>query len=608
MKTNLISSIASWKSAALLGLVALIATVAFSGVLSTPNSADAATRTLKHDETRITVAPGDTIRIEAKGTGRLTVTFGDSSSDDSNAPVATIPNVDLCYDGATGCDKDPATNAIAVETTVPNSGGSGFVSATLAGSGGFVTQVKVIRVAVGTGKNILSVTSTPGSFDYSDITYAEYDATTDPITHAQGVKIWAQTGADGDTVTFKTSQGNLSATSAVTAARDVNGDGDTADVGEAGWASVDLYGPALPGKATVTATIGTSSKTVDVTVFGPATKITVEERLNALGVNNQSTMLVVTVKDDGGNPVSGQTFVTGSGGSVTVEGPSDKAVAIGVSADVDDAVTDKGATSPNAAKSIPACNDDDTDIDSDTTGVQQLFAEDGTNDVGQCVIEVKTNQDTPANAKTTTTRGAHTITVSLGKDKASDSVTINVGGPPASITSDAPERVDALDEITVTVTVWDDADVPVGKVAFSAERVSGDGLVETTATETKNGKASFTYTAGLAGSGAVIRITAGTKGVDQIRDSITIAVGPAPVEPPAMTWSADLVSGWNPVSWLGEDGASLADNTPDGVTAIYQYNTASQSWAACFPGAEGVSGGCDISSLDQGGIYWVYSQ
>ena len=45
MKSNLISAIAGWKSAALLALVAMVAAVAFSGVLSTSQTADAAVQT-----------------------------------------------------------------------------------------------------------------------------------------------------------------------------------------------------------------------------------------------------------------------------------------------------------------------------------------------------------------------------------------------------------------------------------------------------------------------------------------------------------------------------------------------------------------------------------
>ena len=59
MKNNLISAIAGWKSAALLALVAMVAAVAFSGILST-NTADAA-------------GPGDTTVVSTAATGDANV-------------------------------------------------------------------------------------------------------------------------------------------------------------------------------------------------------------------------------------------------------------------------------------------------------------------------------------------------------------------------------------------------------------------------------------------------------------------------------------------------------------------------------------------------------
>ena len=67
MKKNPISAIAGWKSAALLALVAMVAAVAFSGVLSTTQTADAQAapdHTMAATDTSANnVAPGDTVRI-----------------------------------------------------------------------------------------------------------------------------------------------------------------------------------------------------------------------------------------------------------------------------------------------------------------------------------------------------------------------------------------------------------------------------------------------------------------------------------------------------------------------------------------------------------------
>ena len=53
-----------------------------------------------------------------------------------------------------------------------------------------------------------------------------------------------------------------------------------------------------------------------------------------------------------------------------------------------------------------------------------------------------------------------TATTSKGVDEVE--VEIQVGGAPATIESDAPERIDPSDELTVNVTVLDDEGVRVG--------------------------------------------------------------------------------------------------------------------------------------------------
>lgn len=583
MKTNLISSIASWKSAALLGLVALIATVAFSGVLSTTQTAEAATKTLKHGDSAITVAPGDTLRIEANGTPYMAVTVGSITA--TNFPGTIEP----CYDGAT-CDKNKATGDVAVDVEVASNVTNGNALLTISGAGGFTTMVKVVTVSIGSNATKVTLKTDTSALLYSSTTSATLTA-----------KVTAGTTAiEGVAVTFSTDHGTLSGTSGTT------------DAG--GETSVTLSGPALPGVATVTVKVGALSATAKVTFYGPATAITAVPRASALGVDNESTFVLVTVTDALGNGVPGIVIKTSADSpattdrAVTVTGPSDTAVKVGVSANVDDAVPAEDATAtpavyPTAAKSIPGCNLGTSTSDGST----QLFANPGTDDMGRCVLEVTTTQSTPA-AATDTTRGTHTITVPLTATVKA-TATINVGGAAASITSDAPTSVDALSETAIKVTVWDDEDVPVGQITWTARIVAGDGILQykegaatkedTKATgTTSDGTGTFTYIAALEGT-TIIRVSAGAA-----VKAITIHVG----EPPApATWSADLVSGWNAVTWMGEDGASLADNT-EGVNSVYQWNPANQSWDAWFPGTDGVPGANDISSLENGAVYWVNSQ
>ena len=62
MKNNLIGAVAGWKSAALLALVAMVAAVAFSGVL-TSNSADAQTTPEPKYSVTITVGESETVTV-----------------------------------------------------------------------------------------------------------------------------------------------------------------------------------------------------------------------------------------------------------------------------------------------------------------------------------------------------------------------------------------------------------------------------------------------------------------------------------------------------------------------------------------------------------------
>ena len=129
------------------------------------------------------------------------------------------------------------------------------------------------------------------------------------------------------------------------------------------------------------------------------------------------------------------------------------------------------------------------------------LASTGTNGDGQCVIQVTA----PDNAGTATdaARGTHTITLVASNDGSAGprgvnepSVEVQVGGAPATISSDAPERIDPSTELTVNVTVVDDEDVRVGRVAIEAIQTAGDGAIITPiGAMTSDGRAKFTYLA-----------------------------------------------------------------------------------------------------------------
>ena len=69
---------------------------------------------------------------------------------------------------------------------------------------------------------------------------------------------------------------------------------------------------------------------------------------------------------------------------------------------------------------------------------------------------------------------------------------------------------------------------------------------------------------------------------------------------------------WSLITWAGEDGvspsAALAGGSPDitaGVTAIYGWEGASQTWLRFFPTGVGVPGANDLSTLTLGQAYWT---
>ena len=87
--------------------------------------------------------------------------------------------------------------------------------------------------------------------------------------------------------------------------------------------------------------------------------------------------------------------------------------------------------------------------------MQALFASTGTNDSGQCVVQVNATPDdsTTAGNDESSARGVHTLNFELsvtGGDDVEASATITVAGKAHSIESDAPEYVEPLSDTTIT--------------------------------------------------------------------------------------------------------------------------------------------------------------
>ena len=371
-----------------------------------------------------------------------------------------------------------------------------------------------------------------------------------------------------------------------------------------GARDVTLTGGGVAGVATLRVTLpagGIPSATAAVTFHGVAAKITVAAESEAVQVGGK-TFVVVTVTDAGGVAVPGKTFAAGD---VTVAGPTTAAVKVTAKLNVPKEVgTPNGKAT--AAGELPHCLTGNLKYDAATKGYTSANATatdiaGGTNGMGKCVIEV-TAPKTP----TTATRGAHTVTVKLNATT-SATATVNVRGAPRRITTDAPESVAALSSTKVTITVHDDAEMPVGAVPVAVDQISKGGKVTSSPTMTANGVATFTYVAGLDGV-AVFRVTAGT-GTEQIAHVLRIRVGAGAAadddddgdDGTGKTWNKPPSADEPLLVWEGPNGADPAKGAVEGVVAIWQRT--GDGWLGYFPDAG--TGASTLETLTQGEAYWV---
>ena len=611
MKNNLISAIAGWKSAALLALVAMVAAVAFSGVLTnTTPVAEAATSAENAAGTAITsIPPGGTLTLVTDNVDSLYTVLTISPTSIGKASfVANGGQSLVCRDKAAAtesnpCDTDPSSGSVKVSVKIADDSPDGPIIFTSQGFGTAATDIEQTIVQVESGLTPTSITVGP-----TTPTNTAIALDTDPNTAGN------QAGSVELTVTIKNAAGaNLTNAQGV-----LNCGGGVENVQQClvqvtGTGTVTLSTASVSGKATVTAAIGAHSLSAStaITFYGTATKISVASDQGAIEIGG-STFVVVTLTDDAGNAVAGRKF---SGATdATAKGPSAGATSLVIS---------HTATKPSLPAAIPTCFEN---VNTDTT-------DGGTNANGQCVIKVfapKKDVDpdgpeitdpstisgsNPATAAAKdAARGEHTVTVALSATT-NASVTINVGGPPDSISSDAPASVEPLSETKITVTVHDDEGVRVGGVAIRIDQVEGDGLITTGATSldtdpatdgaqptmTVDGKHSFTYLASRGGT-AVFRVQAGSGAAAKV-DLIEIAIGEAAMDDEMATWSQPLASGTHNLVWNGADGADPSDGAGSGVSAIWQWN--GSSWDGYFPSAADVPGGNTLTSLTNGAAYWV---
>ncbi len=367
-------------------------------------------------------------------------------------------------------------------------------------------------------------------------------------------------------------------------------DAGTNDVDTAGYARVVVTGAGSPGISTITVTSGNLTATADIVLHGPVKTISAELEQGAIEVGGM-TRIVVTALDTGGNPVANQNVSVKTRGGVTP--PERLATPVGTSNTVN---KDGGTVGSLSDKGdIPACGDV-TAIAADATQdppVVGVAGSTGTNGDGQCVIQVTA----PDNAGTATdaARGTHAIvlvandsggTSPRGVNEAS--VEVQVGGGPATIASDAPERIDPSAEITVNLTVSDDEGVRVGRVTIEAVQTAGDGAVITPiGAMTSDGRAKFTYLA--PSTPGVAEFLVRTRATDnKVTASLPIIVEIAeeapPEPPPPPTPPSTLTVQGNLGSFSGgsleQFGDAVEAACPGG--AVIWVQSADGTWPAAY--------------------------
>ena len=622
MKNNLISAIAGWKSTALLALVAMVAAVAFSGVLTSTESAHAQNETVQ-------AVPGQTV----------TVAFGDITEDRFRINTDSEGSATFAHNGgqalrcsnnnANGCDvnDDDPDNGISVRVTIDEDSPIGeiYVQQISRSPQGLVAVVNNGEVVINVNRPnppaalrgngpppAAALTANPTAGENATIGAQLVNARGAGIAGTNLLVTTTRGVLDSSDETVENACENVSACTVATRAA-VADDTNTADVDEsraAGIVSVTLSGNGATGPAEVTfrELVSGLSHSVTVILHGPAASISAAVDQGTIGVGG-STFVVVTVLDADGNPAVGASdadFRSNKPLTPAITGPEvpagSSAVLLGYALDVDRDL-------PGAANDIPSCGLHDAveAMPDAEPPVAAAAGSSGTNTAGKCVIQVTAEGgDTPSPADDST-RGTHSLTVgTLNARIPTVTVEVQVGGAPASIESDAPARVDSLSSNKITITVLDDEGVRVGAVPISVVQVEGSGNTDDVGGGmTSDGRGSFTYLAPLSEGEAVFLIRAGGPG-QRIQSTITLAIGAEPEEapdaPPA-TWSKDLVAGNNLVVWNGDNDADPADGAAEGVVSIWSLTAA--GWEGYFPTAADVPGGNNLDSLTNGEAYFV---
>ena len=544
--------------------------VALAVLVSASSTAEAATVPLAENVASATAAPGDTVELAVNGTlAQLSIT---GTADGVGGSFVANGGQSISCSNENSCDKDAADNTsetVTVQLKVDADSGEGHILVSVVGLGGSTNTAqttKVINVSKANLVGSLSITPVAKTIAANDDNTTVGDGGANETTIRVNVKNAATTpaGLNDENVTLITTLGTLRCASggtpaqACTATTAASSGVPNVTDGTPGWVDVLLIGGGVEGVARITATIGGLTDTADVTMYGTAKNLSAEPQQGSIEIGG-STFIVLTVTDAAGNPVSGQTITPVTAKEVV--GPADKSVLVTTEKATAATPTSelgvgysKDYIASKASNNIPACGDDNTG--SLASPSEEVFTADGTNDKGQCVVEVTAPKDA-ADASKSATRGVHTLNFQISATLKA-SATIEVAGSPASITTDAPDVIEPGSVTEITVSVWDDEDVLVGITSVKVRKVGGNGLIEdesaadTPGSEmTVNGQSKFTFIAPSTPGTAEILITAG-----DVDERVTLNIGdPTPPEPPTPPVSVSAQSGLTVV----QDAGSIED-------------------------------------------------
>ena len=604
------------------GLAAVIAAVALVGVVFT-QSADA-------------VGPGDTADVTvtsvaeytsgaSDGVVRFTIDPNSSASGSfayNGGQTLTCQDNSKCDTARAGDPPAHVDGTVTVKVNIDDDSPTGFIIVDVDDLRDTTTEddSQLISVSVADRVVAISAVADAGAIAYNDSTGTVVRA---HLTNNEGNGVDSPAGTTPVIVT--TTLGVLNPCGTITtgvqacavAAANGDHDGSTETAAVDGVVTVTLQGTSRAGVATVTFTLGDLTTSVDVVLYGEADSISADVQQSSIAIGG-NTYIVVTALDSGGNPVVGHTVdvaASETSGADGVDGPAENSNEIRVHNDRDlDADGDRAVDMGD----LPACGNQDATandalgIAADTNLLQADGSTDvvqGTNASGQCVLRV----DAPADLASTTvldesaTRGTHTVTIGGPADDGSKniSVAIQVGGAPASITSDAPASVDPLSSTKITVTVLDDEGVPVGAVATTVHKIEGAGTIiggPGADAMTSDGQVSFTFLAPSTAGTAVFHVTAGTPNVDQITGTIVLTVG-EPAAEAADAISLNLRAGGRIYAVTAEGPQTTAAALfGDAVNSAWKYNQDTGVWDVVYiPGRSG------NFSIDTGDILFVTS-